>query len=178
MPKGIYARRIPTQAEVEQKTLDRMWEGTLETTELFEGSPCLLWRGSPLNADGYGRIRGWHPSKNGRGHRKQFVHRLAYEYFVGPLPPGFEVDHRCRNRDCWQPPHLEAVTHQVNCARGEVGKLVGARKRARTQCKHGHEFTPENTYINPDKSRKCRACKTARRRAQGVKPRNFKKETN
>lgn len=29
----------------------------------------------------------------------------------------------------------------------------------KTHCKRGHEFTPENTYINPsNKSRNCRTC--------------------
>lgn len=30
--------------------------------------------------------------------------------------------------------------------------------RERTHCKHGHEFTPENTYLNRGKYRQCRTC--------------------
>lgn len=38
------------------------------------------------------------------------------------------------------------------------------RKRARTHCYHGHEYTPENTYTDPRRgTRECREC---RREAQ------------
>jgi hypothetical protein len=33
-------------------------------------------------------------------------------------------------------------------------------------CKHGHPFTPANTYVRPDNGRQqCRACQRARNRA-------------
>ena len=35
----------------------------------------------------------------------------------------------------------------------------------RTHCQHGHEFTPQNTYVNPGNGgRACRTCKAARNR--------------
>jgi HNH endonuclease len=41
----------------------------------------------------------------------------------------------------------------------------GARNRSKTRCPAGHEYTPENTYVNPTNgSRQCRACKNERRR--------------
>lgn len=40
--------------------------------------------------------------------------------------------------------------------------MVAARRRRadeRTHCKHGHEYTPENTYYAPDgRTRMCREC--------------------
>lgn len=36
------------------------------------------------------------------------------------------------------------------------------RRRERTHCKRGHEFTPENTYIRPRGTRECRACRPIR----------------
>lgn len=41
------------------------------------------------------------------------------------------------------------------------GKASGAKKQAMTHCKHGHEFTPDNTYITKEGWRHCRACHAA-----------------
>lgn len=37
-----------------------------------------------------------------------------------------------------------------------------ATYKVRTHCKHGHEFTNENTYIRPDGYKECRTCRDAR----------------
>jgi hypothetical protein len=36
---------------------------------------------------------------------------------------------------------------------------------SKTHCRHGHPFTPENTYYTPDGRRRCRACLKAAYRA-------------
>lgn len=61
------------------------------------------------------------------------------------------------------PSHLEAVTPQENVARGYAPNVAGQVRRdscaARTHCKHGHELTPENTYITPKEGwRQCKSC--------------------
>jgi hypothetical protein len=38
------------------------------------------------------------------------------------------------------------------------GHAFGAKARAQTHCKKGHEFTSENTYITPQGWRNCRIC--------------------
>ncbi|MGE3712323.1 MAG: hypothetical protein AB7G35_21970 [Hyphomicrobiaceae bacterium] len=38
------------------------------------------------------------------------------------------------------------------------GVASGAKKRAMTHCKNGHEFTPENTSISKEGWRRCRTC--------------------
>lgn len=110
-------------------------------------SGCWLWLGA-INHDGYGRLRI-------DGH-SWFVHRLAYEILVGPIPKGLELDHKCRVRCCANPGHLEPVTHHENIMRGEGEAARHARK---THCKHGHRFTPENTYVDPKGYRICRQCR-------------------
>jgi HNH endonuclease len=45
-------------------------------------------------------------------------HIMEYERKYGPVPPGLEIDHKCRNTRCCNPDHLEAVTHRENCRRG------------------------------------------------------------
>lgn len=101
---------------------------------------CLLWMGNKTR-DGYGRYGG-----------TGYAHRWAQEYFNGPIPHGYQVDHLCNQASCVEPTHLEPVTLQENMRR--AGMRV-------TQCIRGHDFTMENTYIAPKTGRK--SCKTCRR---------------
>jgi hypothetical protein len=75
---------------------------------------CWIWLG-PVNASGYGHMR--------RGDQ-QLAHRIAYQYFRGPIPEGMQTDHLCRNRRCVNPWHLEIVTNQVNVWRGALAALT------------------------------------------------------
>ena len=49
--------------------------------------------------------------------RSSTAARLAYELAKGAIPIGHVIDHRCRNRGCLNPSHLEAVTDSVNTIR-------------------------------------------------------------
>jgi len=47
--------------------------------------------------------------------------------------------------------------------REKRGDMFGvATYKVRTHCKHGHEFTDENTYVRPDGYKECRMCMEAR----------------
>lgn len=41
-------------------------------------------------------------------------------------------------------------------------------RAARTHCKHGHEYTPENTRITPEGWKNCRQCHNAKMRARNA----------
>lgn len=96
------------------------------------------------------------------------AHRYAYELLVGPIPEGMTIDHvkarGCTSKRCVNPAHMEVVTRGENTARSNRGRDNSGRKpRAlKTHCKHGHEFTPENTYLCTNGSRACRTCSRKR----------------
>ena len=71
-------------------------------------TPCLIWQGNKVKG-GYGRIN--------VGGTMFLVHIYVYLLNVGPIPAGLDLDHLCRQRDCGQWDHLEAVTRQVNVQR-------------------------------------------------------------
>ena|SRR5215468_1943406 len=111
---------------------------------VVEDSGCWTWMGWKTEF-GYGCVRY-------KG-RDIGAHVLAYLLYKGDLPEGTQIDHLCRNRACVNPDHLEAVSPKVNQQR------MGAERRKRiTHCKHGHEFTSENSILKPDGRKQCRIC--------------------
>jgi hypothetical protein len=76
---------------------------------------CLLFVGS-FSGAGYGLIR---RMSNGTVHRWA-AHRVVFERSSGPIPPGYEIHHRCGVKRCVNPAHLEAVTRLEH--RGKNGR--------------------------------------------------------
>jgi hypothetical protein len=83
------------------------------------------------------------------------AHRFVYEQLGGLIPPGLQLDHRCRLRACVNPAHLEPVTARENLLRGAT---VTAANAAKTHCHAGHVFDDENTYRRGE-WRYCRPCR-------------------
>lgn len=106
---------------------------------------CWLWTAGKDRC-GYGRF--------GVKGRNRLAHRVVYELAVGQIPQGLTLDHRCKTRHCVNPGHLDPISLRENILRGDG---VGVVNAARTHCAHGHEFTPENTYVARGK-RHCREC--------------------
>lgn len=71
---------------------------------------CGCWRWtSCLSRHGYGKFtyrpEGYHGAK---------AHRVSYEAFVGPIPKGHGVLHKCDNTWCINPSHLFTGTQLAN----------------------------------------------------------------
>ena len=109
---------------------------------------CWLWtRGSKTG--GYGAFGGL-----------QSAHCVAYEWMVGPVPAGFDLDHLCRNKRCVNPHHLEPVTKGENVRRG---KELGPWQIIKRFCINGHPLIGANarfwsTGTKSKRADRCAAC--------------------
>lgn len=76
---------------------------------------CWIYSGYKVPA-GYGTVRVG--SQTDGTARKAMTHRVTYEYFIGEIPEGLELDHYvCQEPSCCNPWHLDPCTHLVNIQR-------------------------------------------------------------
>jgi hypothetical protein len=93
-------------------------------------SGCWIWAGGDSGSEGrgahYGRIL--RPGTR----NAMAAHRYVYQTFVGKIPPGYHVDHKCHlwgwhpyaHRRCVNPDHLEAIPFAVNMARRDYAAAL------------------------------------------------------
>ena len=113
------------RAETEEQRLassPAVSEYIAERVEVVEDGGCWEWQ-KGLIGTGYGQAKldglNWP------------AHRLSYHYIVGRIPNGAQVHHRCANRLCCNPDHLQVTTQHDNTAEmmgrrfleDEIGRL-------------------------------------------------------
>jgi hypothetical protein len=120
-----------------------------------------------LSGTGYWMVR---LTKDAIG-RSYAVHRLVLEAFAGPCPDDMEG---CHNNGDRLDNRLVNLRWDTDRANNIDTVMHGAHRNAsKTHCKHGHAFTPDNTYyygaaVNGQK-RHCKTCiynRAAQYRAQ------------
>lgn len=116
---------------------------------------CMEWQGYCHPNKGYGMI-GVKDRKNAP------THRVVYQAKRGVIPEGWDVCHTCDNPRCCNPLHLFAAPRQANVV-DMINKGRGNNQK-KTECPHGHEYTPENTAIDSRGWRSCRTCSRDRSR--------------
>lgn len=100
------------------------------------------------------------------------AHRVAWALAHNQDPHPHFVLHTCDVPACCNPQHLFLGSKEDNSAdmvkKGRGGRPKGSVNRhtlaGATHCIRGHEFTPENTYVQPKTGyRQCRTCNRNRR---------------
>ena len=77
---------------------------------------CWGWTGSINKRTGYGKKQ-WHGES-------VLAHRWVWMMLFGKIPDGKVINHKCSNRKCVNPHHLEVVTQSENCRHGAGTKLT------------------------------------------------------
>lgn len=149
--KDIEARFRVKLSDLSFKILQRV---------IYDENGCWVWTGGKTL--GYGSLGLRIPDTD--SWTSVLTHRVMYEAKNGPISPGLELDHLCRNRACCNPDHLEPVTHAENLRRAN----------SKTHCKRGHPFDEANTRhffrraengaVRP--ARECLACVKERNAAR------------
>lgn len=112
---------------------------------------CWEWTGG-TQSRGYG-ITGIPKTR-----KKIVTHRASYEAFIGEIPKGLYVCHKCDNPPCCNPNHLFVGTQKENLQDMVRKGRCNPHMLQKTHCPLGHPYNEENTYRHNNR-RHCKLCK-------------------
>ncbi len=117
----------------------------------FEGTGgCWEWTGA-LKQNGYGAVAIFVGKQ-----REVLAHRYIWHVLRGPLSKDLQLHHKCENRRCVNPDHLEPLTFKEHYAVTPQNVTRNSFWSEGT-CPEGHALE-DNLYVSPTGHRRCRAC--------------------
>lgn len=142
----------------------KMADKTDKSADRIGGQPMRFLRGHKKSTDLHDRYVitedgcwSWTGYTNQKGYpmvrynlEVRMGHIVFYERAKGPIPEGLELDHLCGKRDCVNPEHLEAVTHQENVRRSRVTKLADRDVRLIRESEESRASVAERYGITPE----------------------------
>ncbi|MES2409010.1 MAG: HNH endonuclease signature motif containing protein [Patescibacteria group bacterium] len=94
---------------------------------------CWNWIGAK-NGSNYGQMGMINSEKK---FKTMLAHRISYQEFIGEIPCGLFICHKCDNPSCVNPEHLFCGSHQDNIddreRKGRNGTVLGEKN---PNCKH------------------------------------------
>lgn len=139
LPKKLFPRRSKWDRLSVRERFDEKWMPEPNTG-------CWLWL-AQTSQSGYGQM-------NVGGESKR-AHRVAWELYCGPIPPGMVIDHICRQTLCVNPDHLRVVTPRVNALENSASRAaLNAQKERCPRCGDSFRGRPNRRY--------CLTCKNRR----------------
>jgi hypothetical protein len=91
-----------------EKLLAKLWSKTVMIDGPLD-TPCRIWTGQDS-----GKGRGGNYGRLTVDGGTMATNIVSFVIENGPIPPKKQIDHRCNNRRCWTPDHLQMVTHLKN----------------------------------------------------------------
>lgn len=101
----VYDRRL--------SIMERIYERVIVEDRGFilddQPSPCHIWQG-PTSGEG----RGGGYGRMSLNSQTVATHLVVYTHYYGYIPGKKQIDHKCNNRLCCNPTHLQMVSHLRN----------------------------------------------------------------
>lgn len=101
-------------------------EAAVEIRDAGYITPCWLWT---MSDSGAGRGGGYPRMK--LNDRTCAAHKVSFVNAHGYVPGNKQIDHKCRNRRCVNPDHLEMVSHLENQKRRDAANGVQRKRKRR-----------------------------------------------